>query len=86
MLTVPAVVAALLESPRLRDAACAGQSPWWDVEVAGEEDGQRKRRLAASVALCRTCPALSDCAGLLKDLPPDTSGVWAARVLLGRRP
>ncbi|GAA5132431.1 hypothetical protein [Pseudonocardia adelaidensis] len=65
--------------------ACAGRAPDFDAELPRETTTQRDARHARAIALCQRCDALPACAALLGDLPPGTSGVWAAQVLHERR-
>jgi hypothetical protein len=65
--------------------ACAGHAPLFDLDVWGETLAQRSARHARAIAICRRCPALDACGAVLDDLADNTTGIWAAEILTGRK-
>lgn len=73
-----ALAAALLDGPDLTGAACTGHAPLFDEIIEGESAPARHRRTQAAQALCRTCPALDQCAATAEGMDAtQRAGVWA---------
>lgn len=72
-------LAAELADERLVGAACAGRAPLFDAELPGEDDNERRYRLAAAGRICQACPALVACNTVARELGRDAAGVWAGR-------
>jgi hypothetical protein len=62
--------------------ACLGMAPTFDRELHKETPTAREARFARAIAVCRTCPILTDCAQTVAQLPKSWQrGVWAGEVL-----
>ncbi|MBL1073437.1 WhiB family transcriptional regulator [Nocardia sp. 2] len=64
---------------RLTGAACSGRTPLFDAEVSGEDDDDRRYRLAAAGRICQSCPVLAECNTVAVELGRKAVGVWAGR-------
>lgn len=74
---IPGLFAALAD-PRLEGAACAGQAPLFDRDVAGETAAEQSARHTAAARICRGCPVQSACADAAQEQTAD--GIWGARL------
>ncbi len=76
-------IALLAGAADLPGAACRGRAQEFDADRDGESRDGREDRLDGAVAICRQCPALTDCADWLDRLPRRRwpTGVVAGRVI-----
>jgi hypothetical protein len=72
-------------TPALRGALCVGYPEIFDQLVPGEDDDDRRARLAFAKHACRCCPALLACARWVDALPTRERppGVTAGVLRLG---
>ncbi len=79
------LLAALAPAERMAGAACVGLAPLFDRDVDGETGEDREARHGHARALCGDCGVLEVCRASLDTLPTATVGVWAGRLLDGRK-
>ncbi len=82
-----ALAAALAAAPRLPGAACKGRYELFDPAEPGEDEDDYTYRDETALAICRHCPALTDCQSWLETLPPrqQPPGVIAGRITSSSR-
>ena len=79
------LLAALAPAEGMAGAACTGLAPLHDLDVDGETEEDREARHGHARALCGDCRVLEVCRASLDSLPTATVGVWAGRLLDGRK-
>jgi len=80
-----ALLAALGPADGLAGAACTGFAPLHDFDVDGETSEDRTARHDRARAVCAGCRVLAICRASLDTLPPRMTGIWAGRLLDGKK-